>query len=123
VARLLTKFGASNRAGLVRAAAAADTSDASGSDVLALLQSSLEEVLGTTASATLIARATKRAGLAKPDASTSADLSMDAASAIVGALWPLLIEMTGHALVRRLEARGFGEDGEITLEEVNKWMS
>jgi DNA-binding CsgD family transcriptional regulator len=122
VARLLAKFGVSNRAGLVKAAAGG-ASMASGGDVLQLLQSSLEEVIGTTASAALIARAIKRAGLTNAQASGGrADLSIEAATAVIAALWPLLIEMTGQILVRRLEQRGF-RHGDIALGEVTGWTS
>jgi hypothetical protein len=47
---------------------------------------------------------------------------MAAVTAVVAALWPLLIEMTGQVLVRRLEERGFHE-GEIALGEVGSWKN
>jgi DNA-binding CsgD family transcriptional regulator len=122
VARLLAKFQAPNRAGLVRAAAGLAPNN-SGGELLQLLQSSLEEVIGTTASGALIARAMKRAGLPRSGSSAApADLSMAAVTAVVAALWPLLIEMTGQVLVRRLEERGFHE-GEIALGEVTTWKN
>jgi DNA-binding CsgD family transcriptional regulator len=122
VARLLAKFQVPNRAGLVRAASGGGP-DNSGGELLQVLQSSLEEVIGTTASSALIARAMKRAGVRRPDASEARpDLSMEAVTAVVAALWPLLIEMTGQVLVRRLEARGFHE-GEIALGEASTWTS
>jgi DNA-binding CsgD family transcriptional regulator len=122
VARLLAKFQAPNRAGLVRAASGG-APDNSGGELLRLLQSSLEEVIGTTASGALIARAMKRAGVGGSGSSGApANLSMAAVTAVVAALWPLLIEMTGQVLVRRLEERGFHE-GEIALGEVASWKN
>jgi len=122
VARLLAKFDVPTRAALVGATQQpTDAAPSSpGSDTLDLVRRSLEEVIGTTATATLLRRASRHAGLATPE--TFAPVSMSDAGRVVQALWPLLIEMTGDVLVSRLASRGLSAAGTVDAREIAKWL-
>ena len=126
VSRLLDKFDVPTRAALVRAAHpdnGATAAPFTPADVVRLLSDSLAEVLGTSATATLMKRACKRAGIAgwNPQ-SPPTDTPMQTVSALVAALWPLLIEMTGNVLIARLQARGFASGGDVSPAGIAAWM-
>lgn len=101
---------------------AARTGD-SDADLFGLLWESLADVLGTAATATLLRRAARRAlptspalvelTIARDDLEYRYKLPLAwnargigaplALRALVGELWPLLVEMTGQVVVRHLE--------------------
>ncbi len=127
IRRLFEKYGATNRASLVRAAAGGeDVQQTSLSSLLDALVGSLQEVIGATAARGLVRRALKRAldrdggpnlreSLGErgqrghwPDA--TGDVAVAAFSAIARELWPLLIETSGQILVQRLERGGLRTD-------------
>lgn len=129
IARLLVKFGVPNRAALVRAALPGrGESDASGPDLYLLLQETLSDVVGRTATDALLRRAVRRATSRAPriDAPTpegsegeppvgrrSDDEHVSVGMrAILRELWPLLIDMTGPVVVGRLQRQGLMPDGE-----------
>ena len=120
VARLLSKFNVPSRAAL--AASARREVALSGEAAFGVLRTSLEEVLGRTATAALLKRAAKRANLDDWNERRVEALSAPALSAFLRALWPVLIEMTGEVLVDRLKARGFQGSGEVVSAEVAKWL-
>src|SRR5688572_19176633 len=93
VSRLLAKFDVPTRAALVSAARGerSEANALSPAEIVHLLSESLAEVLGTTATATLMKRATKRAGITAWDAQAPpANTQMHTVSSLVAALWPLL---------------------------------
>ena len=120
VARLLSKFDVPSRAAL--AASARREVGVSGAAAFGVLRTSLEEVLGRTATATLLKRAAKRAKLGAWNEQQADALSGPALSALMRELWPVLIELTGEVLVDRLKARGFQGSGEVVPAEVVKWL-
>jgi len=127
IARLLVKFGVPNRAARVRVALPEDR-ETGGSvrDMYALLNDTLSEVIGRTATEALLRRALRRASSQDPELGALArkgaasDPPVDSWSderhgmrylrAVLRELWPLLIEMTGPVVVARLERRGIGPD-------------
>jgi hypothetical protein len=121
VARLLTKFDVPNRAALAANARRAPAVF-SGAAVFGVLRASLEEVLGRTATETLLKRASKRASLGDWNEQRADTIPGPALGALMRELWPVLIEMTGGVLVDRLRARGFQGNGEIESAEVVKWL-
>lgn len=129
IARLLVKFGVPNRAALVRAALPErDGTDASAPDLYLLLQETLSEVLGRTATEALLRRALQRATSRDPqlDPPTSGsgnsgppvqwwsdgERGLRYLRAILRELWPLLIDITGPVVIARLERNGLVPDGE-----------
>jgi DNA-binding CsgD family transcriptional regulator len=120
VARLLSKFDVPSRAAL--AASARREAGVSGGAAFGVLRTSLEEVVGRTATAALLKRAAKRANLGDWKDQGTDGLSGPALSALMRELWPVLIEMTGEVLVDRLRSRGFQASGEVVPAEVVKWL-
>lgn len=128
IARLLVKFGAPNRAALVRVALPEDRGvGGSVREIYGLLHDTLSEVIGRTATEALLRRALRRASaqdaelaaLARGSAAGGATVqwwtderhSMRYLRAVMRELWPLLIEITGPVVVARLERRGIVPDG------------
>lgn len=106
VARLLAKFGVPNRAGLVHAAQGSERPDPT-RELLLVLKTTLEDVVGETAALALLKRAGKRAALPEWNPTDPPrGLSNETVQRLVAALWPLLIEMTGTVLIGRLERQG-----------------
>ncbi len=128
VARLLVKFGVPNRAALVRAALPGrGEADTSGPDLYLLLQETLSDVVGRTATEALLRRAVRRATSRAPRIDAPASEGSEGEPpvgrsddehvsvgmrAILRELWPLLIDMTGPVVVGRLERQGLTPDGE-----------
>jgi hypothetical protein len=113
-------------------------------DLFALLWSTLAEILGTAATATLLRRAARRASSEVPELDGLV-FSIDglehryevpeawrqpaerqnagALRALMGELGPLLVEMTGPVVVRRLgQLEPLQSQGVVSLDEVAAWL-
>lgn len=128
IARLLVKFSVPNRAALVRVALPTDR-DAGRAvpEIYDVLQETLSEVIGRTATEALLRRALRRAISQDPDLGRLARRNADGGApvewwndgrggtrylgAVMRELWPLLIEITGPVVVARLERRGIAPEG------------
>jgi DNA-binding CsgD family transcriptional regulator len=127
IARLLAKFDVPNRAALVRTALPAEPeAGASARQLYLLLQESLGEVIGRTATEALLRRAVRRASTEYPELDvltrtntagetrseswTQGPRGMKRLGAVMRQLWPLLMEITGPVVIARLERRGIVAD-------------
>ena len=112
VARLLDKFNVRSRAALV-AAAQQQPSATAADELVRLLETSLEEVIGAKAASIVLKRARKRAGIADWQTATQPGQSAESVAPIMRELWSLLVEMTGDVVVKRLEANGLSREGAV----------
>ncbi len=129
VARLLVKFGVANRAALVRSALPGRSEAVeSAPDLYLLLNETLSEVVGQTATKALLRRALLRAASRDPQLEalmpesgatsppvqwwSDPERGLVHIRAVLRELWPLLVDSTGPVVVARLERNGLVPDGE-----------